>query len=101
MSKNQFNILCIFIIGFILISIFPPWIAYKYTTIDGEGIGKPSFIGFHFIFLKQHIILGEKPYTDAEISYKLWGIFYFILLLIGSFTILILRVIKVYGQKKS
>ena len=66
-----------------------------------KGFGDQSFIGFHFILSSQHEVLGEAPYMVAEINYKLWGIFYLILLLIGFLMILFLWVIKVYGSKKS
>ena len=89
----------------ILLTIFPPWIAYEYATVDDnyiyKGFGDPSFIGFHFILSSQHEVLGEAPYMVAEINYKLWGIFYLILVLIGFLMILFLWVIKIYGSKKS
>ena len=95
MNKTQLNILCVLFIVFILLTIFPPWVAYKYATVDGKGLGNTTFVGFHFILSDRYEVLGETPYFDAEINYKLWGILYLSLLHIGFFTIIFFRIIKI------
>lgn len=73
-----------------LLLVFPPWQAYE-SRSGGKGVGKPPFVGFHFLLSDDYTILREAPYMLPEISWKMVGIL--------SCCILLVAVILVYFMR--
>lgn len=73
-----------------LLLVFPPWQAYAYTSGD-KGVGKPAFVGFHFLLSDDYTILREAPYMLPEISWKMLGTIACSIVIVAGTVVCIMR----------
>ncbi len=71
-NLRQLRIVWVSYMLLLLLLIFPPWQGYAFGSGD-KGVGKPVFVGFHFLLSDDYTILREAPYMFPEISWKMLG----------------------------
>ena len=67
LCRKQLKVIWIGSLAIIYLIVFPPWIAYEFSS-SGKGTGPTTFADFHFFGASQYSVLGESVYSVAEIS---------------------------------